>query len=84
MKLLRRVAECVECKMPSENLAKVFGPTIVGYSDCDPDPNYMYQQTMNQFAVMITNIITCNALFKKKYLTVDDISGDGTFVGTVF
>ncbi|XP_069683890.1 rac GTPase-activating protein 1 [Periplaneta americana] len=49
---LQRVAECPECKMPAENLAKVFGPTIVGYSTMDPEPMVMLHETKKQVAVV--------------------------------
>ena len=43
-----RVAECVECKMPISNLAKVFGPTLVGYSVPEPQPEVMVLETHMQ------------------------------------
>jgi len=33
---LQRVADSPDCMMPADNLAKVMGPTIVGYSSSDP------------------------------------------------
>ncbi len=33
---LRRVAECRENKMSVSNLAKILGPTLVGYSSSEP------------------------------------------------
>lgn len=49
---LQRVAECPECKMPASNLAKVFGPTLVGYSVPEPDPATMLTETRQQQLVM--------------------------------
>lgn len=49
---LQRISECPECKMPVDNLAKVFGPTIVGYSSANPDPQTMMTETIKQVAVM--------------------------------
>ncbi|XP_063609378.1 rac GTPase-activating protein 1-like isoform X2 [Penaeus indicus] len=49
---LQRVAECPECKMPASNLAKVFGPTLVGYSVPEPDPATMLTETRQQQMVM--------------------------------
>ncbi|CAG9813671.1 unnamed protein product [Phaedon cochleariae] len=49
---LQKVAQAVECKMPKENLAKVFGPTVVGYSSEDPDPNRVFQETRDIVKVM--------------------------------
>ena len=33
---LRRVAECRQNKMSISNLARILGPTVVGYSTADP------------------------------------------------
>lgn len=46
-----RVGDIVECKMPLTNLAKVFGPTIVGYSVPDPEPLQMINETKYQAMV---------------------------------
>lgn len=37
--------------MPIDNLAKMFGPTIVGYSSDDLDPGSMYSETAQQAKV---------------------------------
>jgi len=50
---LSRVAECVECKMPAENLAKVFGPTVVGYSSAEIEPMQMFAETTKQHKVLL-------------------------------
>ncbi|KAK7873042.1 hypothetical protein R5R35_000336 [Gryllus longicercus] len=49
---LQRVSECPECKMPASNLSKIFGPTIVGYSCPNPEPQQMMKETMQQVEVM--------------------------------
>ncbi|XP_013403957.1 rac GTPase-activating protein 1 [Lingula anatina] len=49
---LQRVSECLECKMPASNLAKVFGPTVVGYSTPEPEPMQMINETKKQAKVM--------------------------------
>ena len=46
-----RVSECKDCKMPSSNLAKVFGPTVIGYSVPDPEPLQMINETKYQAMV---------------------------------
>ncbi|GFY48751.1 rac GTPase-activating protein 1 [Trichonephila inaurata madagascariensis] len=48
----QRVAEAYECRMPLENLAKVFGPTIVGYSSAEPADSRMLTETKQQCQVM--------------------------------
>lgn len=49
---LQRVAQSVACKMPTENLARVFGPTIVGHSMPDPPMVEMLAENRKQIAVM--------------------------------
>lgn len=48
---LQRVSSSPECKMPISNLAKVFGPTLVGYSCQEPSVMSMLSETKNQAAV---------------------------------
>lgn len=47
---LQRVSSSPECKMPISNLAKVFGPTLVGYSSQEPSL-MMLSETKQQVAV---------------------------------
>ncbi|KAF2896541.1 hypothetical protein ILUMI_09632 [Ignelater luminosus] len=49
---LKRVASSPNCKMPVENLARVFGPTIVGYSSSNPNPSALFTETEKQRMVM--------------------------------
>nr|CAD7430474.1 unnamed protein product [Timema monikensis] len=49
---LQRVMESPEVKMPIDNIAKVFGPTLVGYSSNDPTPITILNETKKQTAVM--------------------------------
>ncbi|XP_015605276.1 rac GTPase-activating protein 1 [Cephus cinctus] len=49
---LQRVSSTPECKMPISNLAKVFGPTLVGYSSQEPSPTSMLTETKNQVAIV--------------------------------
>ena len=48
-----RVSECTECKMPVQSLAKVFGPTIVGYSSVEAEPMKMFAETAKQAKVSL-------------------------------
>jgi hypothetical protein len=48
----QRIACSPACKMPIENLAKVFGPTIVGYSMRDPPGVQMFEENRKQILVM--------------------------------
>ena len=43
-----RVAQCVDTKMNITNLARVFGPTLVGHAVQDPDPMTILQDTNRQ------------------------------------
>lgn len=49
---LQRVSSSPECKMPITNLAKVFGPTLVGYSCQKPSPTSLLSETSNQVAIV--------------------------------
>ncbi|KAL0883417.1 hypothetical protein ABMA27_016801 [Loxostege sticticalis] len=48
---LQKVAESPECEMGVENLAKIFGPTVVGYG-LVTQPAEMYTATAQMFNVM--------------------------------
>lgn len=48
----QRISECPDVKMPLTNFAKIFGPTIVGYSCPEPDQQMMFAETQIQFSVM--------------------------------
>ena len=50
---LQRVAEATECQMPATNLAKIFGPTVMGYSSEQPEPMQMIDETRKQTAVLL-------------------------------
>lgn len=43
-----RVADCKPIKMPISNLAKIFGPTVLGYSSLEPDQHAIFTETMIQ------------------------------------
>ncbi|CAM4677238.1 unnamed protein product [Leuciscus chuanchicus] len=45
---LQRVAQSTDTKMDSTNLARVFGPTIVGHGVPDPEPMTILQDTKRQ------------------------------------
>ncbi|XP_070566404.1 rac GTPase-activating protein 1-like [Ptychodera flava] len=49
---LQRVSEAPTCKMPLSNLAKVFGPTLVGHNNPEPSPIEMLEDTKKQAKVM--------------------------------
>ncbi|XP_068589095.1 rac GTPase-activating protein 1 [Cebidichthys violaceus] len=49
---LQRVADSLDTKMNISNLARVFGPTIVGHAVPNPDPMTMLQDTKRQPGVV--------------------------------
>lgn len=66
----QRIAECPEVKMPLTNFAKIFGPTIVGYSCPDPDQNMMFAETQVQYAVMFA-LLTIPTEYWNRYIMLD-------------
>ncbi|XP_068605414.1 rac GTPase-activating protein 1 [Brachionichthys hirsutus] len=49
---LQRVAESLATRMDGKNLARVFGPTIVGHAVPQPEPMTILQDTKRQFKVV--------------------------------
>lgn len=58
-----RVGDIPDCKMPLTNLAKVFGPTIIGYSVADPEPLQMINETKYQAMVCCDSILSFSTYF---------------------
>ena len=46
-----RISESDECRMTISSLAIVFGPTVVGYSEAEPDHMLMLKETKDQAKV---------------------------------
>ena len=51
-----RLADIPDCKMPLTNIAKVFGPTIIGYSSIDAEPMQMINETRKQSMVNVASL----------------------------
>lgn len=68
---LLRVGDIPDCKMPLTNLAKVFGPTIVGYSVTDPEPLQMINETKYQ-AMVMEKMFEIPVDYWESYLNVDE------------
>lgn len=51
-----RVSQSVDTKMDVMNLARVFGPTLVGHAVPDPDPMTILQDTNRQPRVACVTI----------------------------
>ncbi|XP_071803477.1 rac GTPase-activating protein 1-like isoform X1 [Asterias amurensis] len=67
---LQRVSESRACKMNVVNLARVFGPTIVGHSCPDPEPLEMLNDTKLQPAV-VDRLISLPTDFWKAFVNLD-------------
>lgn len=57
--------------MPLTNLAKVFGPTIVGYSVADPEPLQMINETKYQAMVCCDSILSFSTYFYCSEIFID-------------
>ncbi|XP_071946016.1 rac GTPase-activating protein 1-like [Antedon mediterranea] len=67
---LQRVAECLSCRMPSGNLSKVFGPTVVGHACSDPEPMVMLNDTKKQPKV-IHLLMSLPSDFWRAFINID-------------
>lgn len=63
--------------MPASNIAKVFGPTIVGYSSAEPDQHAIYTETIIQASVM-EKLLQIPADYWCGFLTVQSSGGSST------
>ncbi|KAH8304410.1 rac GTPase-activating protein 1 [Drosophila kikkawai] len=66
----QRIAECPVVLMPIDNIALIFGPTIVGYSSADPDPHAIYTEVFTQKQVMKA-LLELSASFWEQYIAID-------------
>jgi Rac GTPase-activating protein 1 len=71
----QRVAQCPEIKMPFANIAKVFGPTIVGYSSADPDQEKMMTETYIQ-ALVMEGLLNVPTQYWSQFVDVGPSSSD--------
>ncbi|XP_075166190.1 rac GTPase activating protein tumbleweed [Haematobia irritans] len=67
----QRIAECREVLMPLDNIARVFGPTIVGYSSPDPDQHAIFTEVYTQYTVML-NLLKIPNTFWSQYVIQGD------------
>lgn len=66
----QRISECPEVKMPATNFAKIFGPTIVGYSCQNPDQHKVFAETQIQFSVMFA-LLNIPTDYWNKFIALD-------------
>lgn len=68
---LQKVAQSPDCKMDAYNLARVFGPTLVGHATADPSPMVMLQDTRRQPAV-IERLLSLSPDYWSKFVSASD------------
>ncbi|XP_061432610.1 rac GTPase-activating protein 1-like [Lethenteron reissneri] len=68
---LQKVAKSLDCKMDAYNLARVFGPTLVGHATADPSPMVMLQDTRRQPAV-IERLLSLSPDYWSKFVSAGD------------
>ncbi|CAH1789295.1 unnamed protein product [Owenia fusiformis] len=76
---LQKIAESAEAKMPAANLAKVFGPTMIGYSTPEPEPMQMINETKKQATVM-EGLLSISSDYWSNFINVEEepmYIGDG-------
>lgn len=69
----QRISDCPEVKMPSTNFAKIFGPTIVGYSTHEPDQHAMFAETQVQYSVMFA-LLNVPTEYWNKFIFLDQLT----------
>ncbi|XP_015122718.1 rac GTPase-activating protein 1 [Diachasma alloeum] len=74
---LQRVSSSPECKMPISNLAKVFGPTLVGYSSQEPTATCMLSETENQAAI-VESLLKIPSDYWANFVNPENVNEVGT------
>lgn len=64
--------------MPATNLAKVFGPTLLGYSVPDPGPNIVIEETRTQQKV-VELLLEISNDYWGTFVTVPEESAENRF-----
>ncbi|KAM6980026.1 rac GTPase-activating protein 1-like [Aplochiton taeniatus] len=72
---LQRVSQCADTKMDVTNLARVFGPTLVGHATAEPDPMTILQDTNRQPRV-IERLLSLPADYWSQFAHPDNMSLD--------
>ena len=66
----QRISDYPDVKMPLTNFAKIFGPTIVGYSCPDLDQHKMFAETQIQYSVMFA-LLSIPTDYWNKFILLD-------------
>lgn len=69
----QRIAEYPEVKMPLTNFAKIFGPTIIGYSSVNPDQHTVFAETQIQYSVMFS-LLSIPTDYWSKFIVLDQFT----------
>ncbi|CAJ1051566.1 rac GTPase-activating protein 1-like [Xyrichtys novacula] len=72
---LQKVSRCVDTKMDVKNLARVFGPTLVGHAVPDPDPMTILHDTNRQPRV-IERLLSIPASYWSQFAYPDNAGMD--------
>ncbi|CAL8337826.1 unnamed protein product [Lota lota] len=72
---LQKVSQCPEAKMDVNNLARVFGPTLVGHALADPDPMTILQDTSRQPRV-VERLLKIPAAYWTQYVPPENMAMD--------
>jgi len=74
---LQKIAECEDIKMPVTNIAKILGPTIIGYSTADPHPEDIMKEVAAQSTTM-EKLILIDSSYWRTFIA--DPEGENLYV----
>ncbi|XP_037540607.1 rac GTPase-activating protein 1 [Nematolebias whitei] len=69
---LKRVADSLDTKMDISNLARVFGPTIVGHAVPNPEPMTILQDTKRQ-PLVVAGLLALPVAFWDQYVRAENL-----------
>lgn len=79
---LQKVSQCVDNKMDVNNLARVFGPTLVGHAVPDPDPMTILNDTSRQPRI-IERLLSIPASYWSQYAHPEITAMEVSMLGPV-
>lgn len=72
---LKRVADSLDTKMDISNLARVFGPTIVGHSVPNPEPMMILQDTKRQ-PMVVERLLSLPVDYWSQYVMAENVQSN--------
>ncbi|KAM4570509.1 rac GTPase-activating protein 1 [Fundulus diaphanus] len=72
---LKRVADSLDTKMDISNLARVFGPTIVGHSVPNPEPMMILQDTKRQ-PMVVERLLSLPVNYWSQYVMAENVQSN--------